>query len=147
VSAIKFICLDVANGYQRNFVARVEHYRKTFPDKVILAGNVVTPILTQVLLEAGADIVKLGIGPGSVCTTRKQTGVGYPQLSVILENIEISRKLGGHIISDGGCTNPGDFSKAFGAGADFVMAGGMFAGHDESGGKDHIDEKTGKRFK
>lgn len=134
LSEIKFICLDVANGYQRSFVKRVEDYREAFPDKVILAGNVVTPILTQILLEAGADIVKLGIGPGSVCTTRKQTGVGYPQLSVILENVETAKKLGGHIISDGGCTCPGDFGKAFGAGADFVMAGGMFAGHDESGG-------------
>ena len=147
LSEIKFICLDVANGYQRSFVKRVEDYREAFPDKVILAGNVVTPILTQILLEAGADIVKLGIGPGSVCTTRKQTGVGYPQLSVILENVETAKKLGGHIISDGGCTCPGDFGKAFGAGADFVMAGGMFAGHDESGGKDVVDEKTGKRFK
>lgn len=101
----------------------------------------------QILLQAGADIIKLGIGPGSVCTTRKQTGVGYPQLSTILENSDTAKVLGGHVISDGGCTNPGDFSKAFGAGADFVMTGGMFAGHDESGGENVIDDKTGKRFK
>lgn len=140
------ICLDVANGYQRSFVKKIEEYRKAFPDKVILAGNVVTPDMTRILLEAGADIIKLGIGPGSVCTTRKQTGVGYPQLSLILEVFETAQLMGGHICSDGGCTNPGDFSKAFGAGADFVMAGGYFAGHDESGGENVVD-KSGKKFK
>ena len=142
---IKFICLDVANGYQSSFIDRVAFYRQTFPDKIIIAGNVVTQEITQILLQAGADIIKLGIGPGSVCTTRKQTGVGYPQLSTILENADIAHTLGGYVIADGGCTCPGDFSKAFGAGADFVMAGGMFAGHTESGGEEV--EIEGKRFK
>jgi len=125
-------------------VNKVEYYREQFPDKIILAGNVVTPEVTQVLISSGADIVKLGIGPGSVCTTRKQTGVGYPQLSAIMENVEIAHALKGHIISDGGCTCPGDFSKAFGAGADFVMAGGTFAGHYEASGELVEDPKSGK---
>lgn len=129
------MCLDVANGYQTAFIEKVNEYRGEFPDKIILAGNVVTPEIMQLLLQAGADIVKLGIGPGSVCTTRHQTGVGYPQLSTILENAELAHSIGGYVISDGGCTCPGDFSKAFAAGADFVMAGGMFAGHKESGGE------------
>ena len=99
------------------------------------------------MLQAGADIIKHGIGPGSVCTTRKQTGVGYPQLSTILENAEIAHSLGGYIVSDGGCTTPGCFGKAFGAGADFVMSGGIFAGHSESGGETVQDEATGKWYK
>lgn len=100
-----------------------------------MAGNVVTPCITHILVEAGADIIKCGIGPGSVCTTRRQTGVGFPQMSVILENAPIAQNYGSHIISDGGCTIPGDFAKAFAGGADFVMAGGIFAGHNESGGE------------
>lgn len=104
-----------------------------------------TPEMTEQLLLSGADVVKVGIGPGSVCTTRKQTGVGYPQLSAVLECAEAAHGLGGHVISDGGCTCPGDFSKAFGAGADFIMSGGMFAGHDESGGE--LVEKNGSWFK
>jgi len=101
--------------------------------------------MTEQLILSGADIVKVGIGPGSVCITRKKTGVGYPQLSAVLECADAAHGLGGHIISDGGCTNPGDFAKAFGAGSDFVMAGGMFSGHDESGGKKV--EVNGKMFK
>mmetsp|Transcript_17757 Transcript_17757/g.30067 ORF Transcript_17757/g.30067 Transcript_17757/m.30067 type:complete len:294 (+) Transcript_17757:281-1162(+) len=144
---VKFICLDVANGYQHSFIERVAFYREQFPEKIILAGNVVTQEITQILLQAGADIVKIGIGPGSVCTTRKQTGVGYPQLSTVLENSQIAHSLGGYVISDGGCTIPGDFSKAFCAGADFVMAGGIFAGHQESGGETIKVEESGKWFK
>lgn len=89
--------------------------------------------------------MKIGIGPGSVCTTRKQTGVGYPQLSAVLECADAAHGLGGHVISDGGCTCPGDFSKAFGAGSDFIMAGGMFASHYESGGE--LIEIEGKLYK
>merc|ERR1712232_1000605 len=132
---IPFICLDVANGYSEFFVETVRTYRQEFPDKIIIAGNVVTADMTDMLLRAGADIIKVGIGPGSVCTTRKQTGVGYPQLSAISECADAAHAIGGHVVGDGGCTCPGDFAKAFGAGADFVMAGGMFAGHDESGGE------------
>jgi GMP reductase len=132
---IKFICMDVANGYSDHFGDYVEEVREAFPDKTIIAGNVVTADMTQELILRGADIVKVGIGPGSVCTTRIQTGVGYPQLSAIIECSDAAHGLGGHIIADGGCTCPGDVAKAFGAGADFVMLGGMLAGHDEGGGE------------
>ncbi|WP_067147961.1 GMP reductase [Pseudotamlana agarivorans] len=142
---LKFICIDVANGYSEHFTAFVRKTRSQFPDKVIIAGNVVTGEMVEELLISGADIVKVGIGPGSVCTTRVKTGVGYPQLSAIIECADAAHGLGGQIISDGGCTTPGDIAKAFGAGADFVMLGGMLAGHDESGGK--IVEKNGKVFK
>lgn len=132
---LKFICIDVANGYSEHFVNFVKRIRKQYPDKVIIAGNVVTGEMVEELLLAGADIVKVGIGPGSVCTTRVKTGVGYPQLSAIIECADAAHGLGGQIISDGGCAVPGDVAKAFGAGADFVMLGGMLAGHDESGGE------------
>jgi len=112
---------------------------------VFSAGNVVTGEMTEQLILCGADIIKVGIGPGSVCTTRKKTGVGYPQLSAVLECADAAHGLGAHIISDGGCTVPGDIAKAFGAGADFVMAGGMFSGHDECPGQ--IVQKNGKNFK
>ena len=131
---LKFICIDVANGYQEIFADYVARVREEFPTKTIIAGNVVTADMTQELILRGADIVKVGIGPGSVCTTRVQTGVGYPQLTAIIECADAAHGLGGHIIGDGGCTCPGDVAKAFGAGADFVMLGGMLAGHDEGGG-------------
>ncbi len=131
---IEFICIDVANGYSEHFGDFVERVRNEFPEHIIIAGNVVTADMTQELILRGADIVKVGIGPGSVCTTRIQTGVGYPQLSAIIECAEAAHGLGAHIIGDGGCTCPGDVAKAFGAGADFVMLGGMLAGHDEGGG-------------
>ena len=132
---LKFICIDVANGYQEIFADYVARVREEFPTKTIIAGNVVTADMTQELILRGADIVKVGIGPGSVCTTRIQTGVGYPQLTAIIECADAAHGLGAHIIGDGGCTCPGDVAKAFGAGADFVMLGGMLAGHDEGGGK------------
>jgi GMP reductase len=132
---IKFICIDVANGYQERFADYVADVREAFPGKTIIAGNVVTADMTQELILRGADIVKVGIGPGSVCTTRIQTGVGYPQLSAIIECADAAHGLNAHIIADGGCTCPGDVAKAFGAGADFVMLGGMLAGHDEGGGE------------
>jgi len=134
-SYLKFICIDVANGYSEHFVNFVKRTRQRYPDKVIIAGNVVTGEMVEELLLAGADIIKVGIGPGSVCTTRVKTGVGYPQLSAIIECADAAHGLGGQIISDGGCAVPGDVAKAFGAGADFVMLGGMLAGHDESGGE------------
>ncbi len=142
---LRFICIDVANGYSEHFVAFVKQTRKKFHDKVIIAGNVVTGEMVEELLLAGADIIKVGIGPGSVCTTRVKTGVGYPQLSAIIECADAAHGLGGQIISDGGCTTPGDVAKAFGAGADFVMLGGMLAGHDESGGE--LIEKDGGKVK
>ena len=132
---IHFICIDVANGYQERFADFVQKVRETFSHCTIIAGNVVSADMTQELILRGADIVKVGIGPGSVCTTRIQTGVGYPQLSAIIECADAAHGLGAHIIADGGCTCPGDVAKAFGAGADFVMLGGMLAGHDEGGGE------------
>jgi GMP reductase len=142
---LKFICIDVANGYSEHFVDFVKRTRSSYPNKVIIAGNVVTGEMVEELLLAGADIIKVGIGPGSVCTTRVKTGVGYPQLSAIIECADAAHGLGGHIISDGGCTTPGDVAKAFGAGADFVMLGGMLAGHNESGGE--LIERNGKKYK
>jgi GMP reductase len=132
---LKYVCIDVANGYSNRFRDFVSEMRKTYPHIVIIAGNVVTGEMTEELILAGADIVKVGIGPGSVCTTRIQTGVGYPQLSAVIECADAAHGLGGHIIADGGCTTPGDVAKAFAAGADFVMLGGMLAGHDEGGGE------------
>jgi GMP reductase len=132
---LKYVCMDIANGYSDHFAAHVRKVRAEFPDLVIIAGNVVTREMTEELILAGADIVKVGIGPGSVCTTRIQTGVGYPQLSAVIECADAAHGLGGHIIADGGCTCPGDVAKAFAGGADFVMLGGMLAGHDEGGGE------------
>ena len=132
---LKYICVDVANGYTETFVDTIRNLREQYPGIVIIAGNVVTADQTQELILNGADIVKVGIGPGSVCTTRIQTGVGYPQLSAVIECADAAHGLGGHIIADGGCTCPGDVAKAFAGGADFVMLGGMLAGHDQGGGK------------
>jgi len=132
---LKWICIDIANGYSEHFTDFVKMVRKDLPKINIIAGNVVTADMTQELILAGADVVKVGIGPGSVCTTRLQTGVGYPQLSAVIECADAAHGLGGHIIADGGCTCPGDVAKAFAAGADFAMLGGMFAGHDEGGGE------------
>ncbi|QZE15456.1 GMP reductase [Halosquirtibacter laminarini] len=142
---LKFICIDVANGYSEHFVAFVKKMREQHPDKVIIAGNVVTGEMVEELILAGADMIKVGIGPGSVCTTRVKTGVGYPQLSAIIECADAAHGLGGLIIADGGCAIPGDVAKAFGAGADFVMLGGMLAGHDESAGE--MVERDGKKYK
>lgn len=142
---LRFICIDVANGYSEHFVTFVKKVRNRYPNHVLIAGNVVTGEMVEELLLAGADIIKVGIGPGSVCTTRVKTGVGYPQLSAIIECADAAHGLGGQIISDGGCVVPGDVAKAFGGGADFVMLGGMLAGHDESGGE--LIEKEGKAFK
>ncbi|AHB71758.1 guanosine 5'-monophosphate oxidoreductase [Cronobacter malonaticus] len=143
-ASLQFICIDVANGYSEHFVQFVAKARAAWPDKAIIAGNVVTGEMCEELILAGADIVKVGIGPGSVCTTRVKTGVGYPQLSAVIECADAAHGLGGQIISDGGCTVPGDVAKAFGGGADFVMLGGMLAGHDESGGT--VVEQNGEKF-
>ncbi len=141
---LMFICIDIANGYSEHLVEYVARVRAQFPDKVISAGNVVTGDMVEELILAGADIVKVGIGPGSVCTTRVKTGVGYPQLSAIIECADAAHGLSGMIVGDGGCSCAGDVAKAFGGGADFVMLGGMLAGHEESGGE--IIEKDGKQF-
>lgn len=137
---LQWVCVDVANGYSEHFADFIKRVRADLPLINIMAGNVVTADMTQELILAGADVVKVGIGPGSVCTTRIKTGVGYPQLSAILECADAAHGLGGHVIADGGCTCPGDVAKAFAAGADFVMLGGMLAGHREGGGE--IIERT-----
>ncbi|XP_012498711.1 PREDICTED: GMP reductase 1 isoform X2 [Propithecus coquereli] len=145
VPQIKFICLDVANGYSEHFVEFVKLVRAKFPEHTIMAGNVVTGEMVEELILSGADIIKVGVGPGSVCTTRTKTGVGYPQLSAVIECADSAHGLKGHIISDGGCTCPGDVAKAFGAGADFVMLGGMFSGHTECAGE--LIERNGRKLK
>lgn len=124
----------------------VRRVREKFQDKTIIAGNVVTGEMVEQLVLVGADIVKVGIGPGSVCTTRKKTGVGYPQLSAVIECADAAHGLGAQIVSDGGCVYPGDIAKAFGGGADFVMCGGMFAGHDENPGE-LVEDANGRKFK
>ncbi len=128
---IQNVCVDVANGYTKAFISFIHKLRSAYPEITIMAGNVVTGEMTEELILDGVDIVKVGIGPGSVCTTRKMSGVGYPQLSAIIECADAAHGLHGLICADGGCTSPGDLAKAFGAGADFVMLGGMLAGHDE----------------
>ena len=144
----RWICLDVANGYTErfnDFVALMRRHAAT-KDKIIIAGNVCTPEATEQIIMAGADIVKIGIGPGSVCTTRKLTGVGYPQLSATMECADAAHGLGGHIITDGGCTVVGDIAKSFGGGADFVMLGGMLAGHKECEGEILGNHRGGTMF-
>ena len=140
-----FICIDVANGYCEQFTELVKEIRQKFPTKIIIAGNVVTKEMTEQLILSGADIVKVGIGSGALCTTRAKTGVGFPQLSAIIECADAAHGLGGHVMADGGCTCPGDIVKAFGAGADFVMLGGMLTGYDETDG--NIIEENGKKYK
>ena len=143
---LHFLCIDVANGYAEKFLDVVRRVRDDHPEAAIMAGNVVTGDMTEALILAGADIVKIGIGPGSVCTTRRVTGVGYPQLSAIIECADAAHGLKGQVCADGGCAVPGDIAKAFGAGADFVMLGGMLAGHDECEGDIRYEERDGEKI-
>ena len=142
----KFICVDVANGYMLSLIDFCKKVREKYPNIILIAGNVVTrEVVEELIINGKVDIVKVGIGSGSVCTTRLQTGVGMPQLSAVLECADAAHGVGGHIISDGGITIPGDMAKAFGGGADFVMAGSVFSGHDESAGE--LIEENGKSYK
>lgn len=141
----KFICIDIANGYIEKFYKFCKKVRLKYPDKIIMAGNVVTSEAVERLSEIGVDIVKMGIGPGSACTTRIQTGIGMPQLSCIINSINIAKEKGILLLSDGGITCPGDCVKAFVAGADFIMIGGELSGHDENPGS--IIEENGKKMK
>ena len=143
---LSMICVDVANGYREVFLDFIKEVRRNYQNCIVIAGNVATREMTEALILAGADVVKVGIGPGSVCTTRKVAGVGYPQLSAISECADAAHGLGGHVMADGGCSSPGDVAKAFAAGADFVMLGGMLAGHDESGGE-LVERENGKMYK
>ena len=143
----KWICIDIANGYIDSLVKFCKNVRDKYPDKIIVAGNVVTrEMVEELILSGGVDVVKVGIGPGSACTTRLKTGIGMPQLSAVLECADAAHGVGGHIISDGGITCPGDMAKAFGAGGDFVMVGGQFAGHDQNPGEVMADD-NGKKYK
>jgi GMP reductase len=142
---LRKISLDVANGYTETFLATVAKAREDNPDAVIMAGTIVTAEMAEALILAGADIVRVGIGSGSVCTTRDLTGVGYPQLSAVIECSDAAHGLKGQVCSDGGCTVPGDIGKAFGGGADFVMLGGMLAGHNECEGELRYEERGGQR--
>ena len=142
----KFICIDVANGYMSKFIERCKEIREKYPSKILIAGNVCTSEgVLELVMNGKVDIVKVGIGSGSCCTTRKQTGIGMPQLSAVIECADTAHGLDAHIISDGGLQVVGDFSKAYGAGADFVMSGSMFAGHNESGGELIIEDN--KKYK
>jgi GMP reductase len=141
----RFVCIDAANGYTSRFCDFIKRVREEHPALIIIAGNVVTGEMTEEILLSGADIVKVGIGGGSVCTTRVQTGVGYPQLSAVIECADAAHGIGGHIMADGGCVCAGDVAKALCAGADFVMLGGMLAGHTESAGEEEIVD--GEKYK
>ena len=144
-SRLHWICVDVANGYTERFVESIKEIRAKYPTHNIIAGNVVTGEMTEELILSGADAIKAGIGGGSACTTRIMTGVGRPQLSTVIECADSAHGLKGMMVSDGGCTNSGDIAKAFAGGADFVMLGGMMAGHDESGGT--IIQEDDQKFK
>ena len=146
ITNAKWICVDVANGYMTQVVTFCEKLRVCFPDKIIVAGNVATrEMVEELIINGKVDGVKIGIGPGSACLTRLKTGVGVPQLSAIIDCADAAHGCGGFIIGDGGITCPGDMAKAFGGGADFVMCGGVFAGHDENPGE--LVEKNGEKFK
>lgn len=146
ITRAKWLCIDVANGYMKKMVEFCQLVRKTFPNLIIVAGNVATrEMVEELIINGKVDVVKVGIGPGSACLTRMKTGVGVPQLSAIIECSDAAHGLGGFIIGDGGITCPGDMSKAFGGGADFVMMGGQFAGHDENPGE--VIEENGKQMK
>lgn len=145
--SVKFICIDVANGYMDNLIWFCRKVRDAYPTKIIVAGNVVTREITEELIIRGkVDIVKIGIGPGSACLTRTKTGVGMPQLSAIMECADAAHGVNGFIIGDGGITCPGDIAKGFGGGADFIMMGGQFSGHDENPGE-LISEPDGNKYK
>ncbi len=145
-----FVCLDIPNGYLEHFLKKIAEVRALLPEHILVAGNVVTNEISEEIILSGADIVKVGIGPGSACTTRRMTGVGYPQLSAVIECADavhgIANDQGyGLVIADGGQQYPSCVAKAFCAGADFNMYGSMFSGYDQSGGE--LVEVDGKKYK
>ncbi len=145
-----FICLDIPNGYLEHFLEKIKELRQICPEHIIIAGNVVTNEITEEIILCGADIVKVGIGPGAVCTTRRMTGVGYPQLSAVIECADAAHGIAneqghGQVIADGGQQYPSCVAKAFCAGADFNMFGSMFSGYDQSAGE--LIEINGKKYK
>lgn len=142
---VKWICVDIANGYLEDLQKVCRYLSTTYPDKILVAGNIATPDMIEPLKESGVDVIKVGIGPGSACTTRIKTGIGVPQFTAVMDCVKEANNHGVMVMADGGITCPGDVSKAFVAGAGFVMVGGEFAGHDETDGL--IIEKDGKKYK
>ncbi len=132
---LKMIMIDVPNGYIPSLIERIKEIRNHCTRSFIIAGNVVDSAGVVQIIDAGANCSKVGLGNGSVCRTREKTGVGRPQLSTIVETADTCHQRGAYVMADGGVTCPGDVCKAFGAGADFVIAGSMFAGCDEADGE------------
>lgn len=139
------IIIDTAHGHSAGVIRKIKEIRDTFPDTTLIAGNVATAEGTRALYEVGVDVVKVGIGPGSICTTRVVAGVGVPQLTAIYDAAEVAREYGKSIIADGGIKYSGDVVKALAAGGHAVMLGSMLAGTDESPGEFEIYQ--GRRFK
>ena len=139
------IVVDSAHGHSLNVINAVEKIKAAFPDLQVIAGNVATGEGTRALIDAGADCVKIGIGPGSICTTRVVAGIGVPQVSAIMESYEVAKEYGIPIIADGGIEYSGDITKAIAAGANVCMMGSMFAGCDESPGTFELYQ--GRKFK
>jgi len=129
------VCIDTAHGHSKNVIDMVKYVAQKYKDVIIIAGNVVTGDGTKALIEAGADVVKVGVGPGSICTTRVVAGVGMPQISAIVECAKAARIQGKTIIADGGIKYSGDITKALALGANSVMIGNLLAGAEESPGE------------
>lgn len=134
-AGVDVLCIDTAHGHSKNVLEMVSHARKEFKDVIIIAGNVVTEDGTEALIKAGADVVKVGVGPGSICTTRIVSGVGMPQISAVMACSDVAKKKGKSIIADGGVKFSGDVVKALALGASSVMIGNLLAGADESPGE------------
>jgi IMP dehydrogenase len=139
-AGVDVITVDTAHGHSDGVLKTVSQIKKKYPDLNVIGGNIATRAAAEALAEAGADVVKVGVGPGSICTTRVVTGVGVPQLSAVMEVAEFCREKGIGLIADGGIKQTGDIPKALAGGADVVMMGSMFAGVDESPGETIIYE-------
>ena len=142
---IDVVVLDTAHGHSQGVLEAVKKIKREYPNLQVIAGNVATAEGTVALIEAGADGVKVGIGPGSICTTRVVTGIGVPQITAIIDSAEAAKEYGVPVIADGGIKYSGDVTKALAAGANVVMAGSLFAGTDESPGEEELYE--GRRYK
>ena len=144
-ASVKEICIDSAHGFSKNVLMAIKTLKQRYPDLCIIAGNVATYDGAKALFEAGAQAVKVGMGPGSICTTRVMSGMGVPQLSAVVEGVRAAHECGGYIIADGGIKTSGDIVKALAAGANTVMLGSLLAGTDEAPGE--IIQVEGKLYK
>jgi len=144
-AGVDLLVVDTAHGHSEGVLKTVKLIRKKYPKLSLIAGNVVTGEAVQALIDSGADTVKVGVGPGSICTTRVVTGVGVPQIWAIAECAKVAKKNKAHIVADGGIKYSGDITKAIAAGADAVMLGGLFAGTEESPGE--VINLQGRMFK